>query len=170
MNRKGADPQSIIYTIIVLVSVGIVITLLSNVFSRMYDQFDRNFDNNNQLNGTTAHETLNDIQDVENSVWDYAFLAIFFSYVFFLEFSAYQLRTITFFFWMYVILGILGLFLGTVMSNLWGVYAANSQNAEVIARFPITNLILGEYYPLVVTIIIGLSLVLLFGKQPEVTR
>lgn len=164
MNKKGADPESVMYTIVVLTAIGMIIFLLSHLFSAFYGQVDSYFDRTPQFNNTGAHETLNDIQTVESTAWDYGFLAIFIGYLIILGFTAFATSISPFFFWIYSIFALIGLFLGTILSNTWGEMVEQPIFADTVARFPIMNTILGEGYPIVVTVIVVFSMILLFGK------
>ena len=70
------------------------------------------------------------------------------------------------FFWIFILLGIVILIVGVVLSNIWQETASQSEFAETILRFPITNAILGTYYPTVIVAILFLGMIILFGKFP----
>lgn len=56
--------------------------------------------------------------------------------------------------------------MGVMLSNIWQEAAADPEFAVTLTRFPITNAILGSYFPLIVTGIIVLAMLFIFGKPP----
>ena len=166
MNKKG-DIPSILYAIVAVAVVGIIILFGSHLNNAVYDSFDDYFEGNPTFNDTTAHQTVNEIQTKENSLWDYVFLGIAMGYLLITALSAYSTRISPVFYWIYGILSMVGLACAVLLSNAWQSMVAESVFTETVARLPITNLFLGSYYPTVATAIIVLSMVLLFGKNPN---
>ena len=163
MNKKG-DIQSFLFVIVTLFGIGILIFFMSHILGTMYGEIDNIFQAN-EFNDTEAHQTIQEINSVEQGgVWDYAFLGIFIMYIMVLGFTAFSTRISPIFFWFYTILVMVGLFVATIVSNTWQAMASESTFAVTIARFPITNAILGTYYPTAVTVIAAIFMILLFGK------
>ena len=86
------------------------------------------------------------------------------AYIILIGIFSYQTPINPIFFWISVILAMFWLFVGTLLSNLWQGIAEQPQLADTIARFPIMNAILGSYYPTIVTFILIIGMILLFGK------
>lgn len=164
LNKKGAEPQSILITIASLVIIGIILVLFSNLFSNIYGEIDEQFTEKERFNQTEAHLAITEIQTVENTAWDFAFLGIAIGYIIILGFTAFATRITPFFFWIYIIISIIGLFVAAVLSNVWQEMASNPELTSTIARFPITNTLLGTYYPIFITALLAIVIVLLFGK------
>lgn len=165
LNKKGDFPSTI-YIIISIFIVAILFLFFSHASDQFYDKFDQYFDNNAQFNNSEAHNAINKINVVEQSAWDYGFLAIFLGYVIALIFTAYIGRFNAGFYWIYAILTGLGLLLGVMFANFWKQLAVDPTLSGTVSRFPITDSIL-QNYPLVITIIIFLSLIFLFGKSQQ---
>jgi len=166
MYKKGGIP-SILYAIVAVAVVGIIILFASFMNNAVYDAFDDYFDENPTYNDTTAHQTVNEIQSKENLLWDYVFLGIAMGYLLITALSAYSTRISPIFYWIYGVLSMVGLGCAVLLSNAWQAMVAEAVFAETVARLPITNLFLGTYYPTVTVAIIVLSMVLLFGKNPN---
>lgn len=98
-------------------------------------------------------------------MWDYFFLAIVFAYTLSLMVLAFTTPTNPWLFAIFTILSSIGLFVGVALSNAWQKFAEADAMATTIARFPITDLILGNFYPIFVTIIFTAVMVMLFGKK-----
>jgi len=164
MNKKG-DIPSLLFAVIMLFTIGILFFFGNHVNNAFMDKFDDVL--KDDYNNTVALDTLRDIQDVENSAWDYAFLAIMFGLFLSLILTAFATRISAAFYWLYGIISIIVLLTGTILSNMWQTFAANSEFAVTIGRFPIMDAILGSYYPMVVAGMIFLLMIILFGKMPE---
>lgn len=163
-NKKG-DVASIIYLIISVLVIGILFFTVSHMTRSVYDKFDDILEANPKYNDTVAEDTLDAINTVEQSVWDYAFLIIAIGSMIVLMITSYSVRINPAFFWIYIIMAIVMVFLGVVGSNMWQVYAAAPEYTDTLARFPIMNNILGTNFPLYIFGIILFSVILLFGKS-----
>ena len=91
--------------------------------------------------------TTKKILEVEKSVWDYAFLAIFIGLIIQIIMFAFATRISLAFFWLMLILDLPILLVGVILSNIWQGIASNPQFTETVARFPMTDLILGRKPP-----------------------
>lgn len=164
-NKKG-QVVSMILAVITIFIIGIILLFMNRLNSEVYGSLDSYLEDSD-YNNTEAHQTLQDIEGVENSnIWDYAFLAIFFGVMIQMLLFSFASRQNVAFFWVFVILAIVVLIIGVALSNIWQEIAANPEFATTIARFPITNNILGTYYPTIVTAITFLGMIILFGKFP----
>ena len=164
-NKKG-DIPSLIYAISVLFAIGVILFFFSHIFGSFYTEFDNYFAEQERYNNTEVHDTIKEIESVEKDsrIWDYGFLAFYVSYILILGFTAFSTRISPIFYWVYVIVAMLGLFLGTMLSNMWQEIAIQPTFVETITRFPITNALLGTYYPTAVTVLIVIFIILIFGK------
>lgn len=161
-NKKGQFETKLL-AIISIVIVGVLIFFVSHMNNALFTQMDEYF-NDSDYNGSLAQTKLQRIQTVDRSVWDYAFLAIFAGFVLQIILFSFATRISPAFFWIDMIINIPLLIIGVVTSNIWQELAASPSFAETIARFPITDAILGSYYPIAVIIIIFISSIALFGK------
>lgn len=165
-NKKG-QLVSIILVVITLFIIGIILFFFNHMNKQVYDSLDEYFEGNADLNNTEAHTAVEDLQGVEGSnIWDYAFLAIFIGMMIQMLLFSFASRQNVAFFWLFVVMGILVLIIGTALSNVWQEMAANPEFATTLTRFTITNTILGTYYPTIITGIMFLGLIILFGKFP----
>ena len=163
MNKKG-DAQSIILLIVSLFIIGIIIFFFNHIDDQLFSALSKNLEANPNFNNTEATRALSDIHEADNSVWDYAFLAIVFGYFLALMLSSFSTRISAVFYWIYGLIAIIGLILAVGLSNIWQTAAEKPEFAETILRFPIMDTILGSYYPIFITIIVVISMILLFGK------
>lgn len=147
--------------------VGLLLFFLNHFNKEVYDGFDKYF-NNSQYNDTTAHEALQKFQTLEGtSIWDYAFLAIFIGLMIQMLLFSFATRINIAFYWIFALVGIMILIVGTVLSNVWQEIVANPVFSETILRFPIANMLLGTYYPIAVVGFLFLGMIVLFGKPPS---
>lgn len=167
MNKK-ADFESILYGIISIVVIGIIIFVASHMNLQIYNKLDNTYFNNTPRNDSQAALALDDIRDVEGSrIWDYGFLAVFIGVLITLGLTGYAVRISPVFYWIYAILSLIVLLVGVFMSNAWQEFSSNSEFSATITRFPITNSLLGTYYPTVATAVIVIVMILLFAKTDE---
>lgn len=166
---KKGDLESIFFVIIALGIVGLLLLFISHLNVELYSSFNETISESPQLSDDdVALDTLNEIQDFEDSsLWDYAFLAIFIGYLVVLMLTAFSVRVSPVFFWIYILFSLFGLAAGVMLSNIWEEIATNPEFTATIARFPITNFIIGNYYPIIITGIIAISIIILMGKTPD---
>ena len=166
MINKKAQFASILLVIITIFIIGIILFFFNRLNNELYDSFDEYFNETSETNYSEAHDAVRDIRTVENSVWDYAFLAIFVGLLIQIVMFSFATRINIAFFWLMIIIDIPLLIVGVVLSNIFQEVAANPEMVTTLARFPITNTLLGTYYPMVLTILFFLVAIVLFGKRP----
>lgn len=163
-NKRG-DVASIIYVVMFLIVIGIVVFFLVDLNSELFTEIENALNNTAGLNGTEAVAQATEFKETNQSrLWDYAFLGIFFGSLIAIGLSAYAVRISPAFYWIYGAISLFVLTMGVVLSNVWQDLATEPEFADTIANFPITNAMLGTYYPLIVTAIIVISMIILFGK------
>lgn len=170
MNKK-AQITGVILAVVTLFIVAIILLFMNRLDKEVYDKFDEYMNETPRYNNTEAHDVVEKLQEVESGkIWDYVFLAIFIGMLIQMIVLAFASRTNVLFFWIYVIIGIVILMISVVLSNIWQEVAAEPAFAESILRFPITNTILGSYYPTIITGFIFFGLIFIFGKFPGKTE
>ncbi len=169
MKNKKGQFESVLLAVITIFIIGIIVFFFSHMSKQIYDSLD-DYLETSEYNDTEAHRTLEKIQAVEGSnIWDWAFLAIFIGLIIQIVMFSFATRINIAFYWIMVVLDIPILIVGVVLSNVWQTLAANAEFATTILRFPITNLLLGTYYPIAVTVLIFFASIILFGKKPGAT-
>jgi len=164
-NKKGQF-ASVLLAIITIFIIAIILLFFNRLNNELYDGLDKYFNESTGTNYSEAHDAVMDIRTVENSVWDYAFLAIFIGLIIQIIMFSFATRINIAFFWIMIIIDIPLLIVGVVLSNVWQSVASNTQMVDSIARFPITNAILGTYYPMALTVLFFFVAIMLFGKKP----
>lgn len=163
-NKKG-DIPSIIFVIITIFIIGILFLFSNHVNEQIYGKFEDYLQKD--YNNTEVDEAVTKIHGLEEGrMWDYAFLALAMGYFLSLGLVAFSTRITPIFFWLYAIIAIIGLILATIVSNIWQEAAANPEFATTITRFPITDALLGSYFPIFISGVIVVVMILLFGKFP----
>ena len=165
MNKKAQFEDKLLAVVIIFV-IGVILVFMNVLNDKLYTSLDVYLNDSADYNNSEARDALTKIHDVENSIWDYVFLAIFAALIIQIILFSFATRIELAFYWVLLLLDIPILILGVILSNVWQEIAMNPTLAETIARFPITNMILGTYYPMVVVIIIFLGSIILFGKRP----
>jgi len=162
---KG-DVASIIYVIIFLAVVGIVIFLISHVNNEIFSELETSL-NETGYAGTEAADAAYDFKTSNQSrLWDYAFLGIFMGCMIAIGISAYAVKISPIFYWVYGLMSLFVLAMGVLLSNAWQALAAEPEFATTLTRFTIMNTMLGTWFPTIVTAIIILFMIVLFGKSP----
>ena len=164
--NKKAQFESKLLAIVIIFIIGIILIFFNRLNNEIYDSFDEYFNESTTYNGSEAQIALNEIQDVDNSVWDYAFLAIFIGLILQIIIFSFATKINIAFFWIMLILDIPILIVAVIVSNIWQELAVSPEFVDTIARFPITNAILGTYYPIVAVVIFFFAAIILFGKRP----
>ena len=171
MLNKKAQIVGVILAVVTLFIVAIILLFMNTLNKEVYDKFDKYMNDSPSYNQTEAHDVVKKLQKVEGSlIWDYVFLAILIGMFIQMIILAFASRANVLFFWIYVLLAMVILVIGTVLSNIWQEVAVQPAFAESILRFPITNLVLGSYYPTIVTGFIFLGMIFIFGKFPGQTE
>jgi chromate transport protein ChrA len=164
MNKKG-DIPSLIYIVVIIFVIALIFLFTNHLKDRLYTSLDTYFNSTPTYNESEARTALTTIHTGDNSgMWDYAFLFIAVGMLLVMALTAYSTRISPLFYWIYGVLTMIILMIGVVLSNFWQSIASNSVFSTTITRFPITNLLLGTYYPTMVTAVIIIAIVLLFGK------
>lgn len=167
INKRGQF-ESILIVVITIFVLAVILFFFNHLNSEIYDKFDDYLEGNEKFNETEAHVAIQDIKSVEQSnIWDWAFLAIFIGLIIQIVMFSFATQINIAFYWIMIIIDLPILIVGVVLSNVWQELAANSVFTTTITRFPITNLLLGTYYPIAITIIIFIGSIVLFGKRPN---
>jgi len=167
LTNKRGQFESKLLAVVLLFIVGILLFFLSHLNTELYGSLDDYFNTTEAYNDSEARDALNKIQLVEQSIWDWAFLAIFIGIILQMVIFSFATRINVAFYWIFAVLGIIILIVGTMLSNMWQEIAGTAAFSETIARFPITNLLLGTYFPIVVVAILFIGMIVLFGKPPR---
>jgi len=164
LKKKKGDFISIVYVVVFLAVIGMVIFIVAHLNIELFTGLQAEL-NTAEYNDTEAYAVTAGFKDFSMSrVWDYAFLGLFFGCLIAIGLSAYAIRISPLFYWIYGLLSLFVLAAGVVLSNAWQSLSSDPEFTTTLANFPITNTLLGSYFPLVVTVIIIIAMVILFGK------
>ena len=167
INKKG-QMESFLYVVITIFVIGIILFFFSHLNSKVYDKYDEWMGNETDIVDTTAHETIQKISTVEKTnLWDFAFLAIYVGLIIQLILFSFATRINLAFYWLFALLSLVMLIVGTILSATWQELSVSPEFATTLTRFPITNTLLGTYYPIGITFMIMVGMIVLFGKRPE---
>ena len=165
-NKRG-QIESIILLVITIVIIGIIVFFANHVNRQIYSSLNDKFQEDAEYNNTEVQQVTQKLEDVETSnIWDWVFFAIFIGLNIQMIIFSFASKQSLVFFWLFVIIGIVVLMLAIVLSNIWQSIAVNPEFAVTITRFPIMNLVLGSYFPVIITGVFYLALIVLFGKFP----
>jgi len=163
-NKKG-DIASIIFVVIFVFTIGVFLFFLSDINYRLFDELNNSLTETN-MNTTYTSEAIDDFARTNNSVWDYAFLGIFLGSLIAIGLSAYAIRISPIFYWVYGVMSLVVLAAGAMLSNIWQDLSRDAEFATTLSRFPIMDSILGTYFPLAITAVIVVAMIIIFGKPP----
>ncbi len=163
---KQGDVVSMILVIVSIFIIGILIFFFSHLSDALYTSLGDYFEDT-EFNDTEVTDALDTIHATELVVWDYAFLGLAMGYFLSLLLTAFATKISPVFYFIYAMISLIGLGLATILSNIWQGVSTSPEFATTIARFPITDALLGTYYPTLIGGIIILFMVLLFGKSQD---
>ena len=164
-NKKG-QVASVIVAVVTIFVIGVILLFFNHMNKQIYGSLEEYLEEN--YNNTEAHKTAQELENIEDSkIWDYVFIAVYIGTLISMALLSFATRINIGFFWIFVIFAIIILVVGTMLSNIWQEVAADTEFSETITRFPITNTLLGTYYPSIVTGIIFFMMIFLFGKPPN---
>lgn len=164
LKNKRGDIESIFFVVIFLAVIGFVLFLMSHLNQEIFGELSQNLEKNSTANYTKSVEVVEDFKSRDAVIWDYAFLGIFMGSLIALGLTAYAIRISPVFYWIYGVMSLLVLGTGVILSNIWQEMAVEPEFASTLSNFPIMNLLLGNFYPLAVTGIIIIAMVIIFGK------
>lgn len=163
MNKRG-DFESLLFIIIALIGGAIAFFVLSHLNNSIYTGLQEEM--NVTYSGTESVNALNKIKISNNSIWDYAFLILLIGYVIAMGLTAWSVRISPIFMWIYILMCGFLLVVAVVGANLWQDLSTDTEFAETLTHFPIMDYIMSKL-PIFVTVIIGFTIVFLFGKPSE---
>jgi len=161
-NKKGQFGSTLLVVLLIFI-VAIIIFFSNHIFSQFYQKVADTLEDTG-YNNTEAHTVVQDIRTAENSTWDYAILAIVIGLIIQLVILSFSTRIMPALYWIYILESIVILIVGSILSVIWVTMAENPEFADTILRFPITDIILGNTFMFLITGIIVLGGILLFGK------
>lgn len=162
LKEKKGDIESLIYVIIALFVGGVMIFFFSHFNNELYTSIEAEI--NETYNHTEGFATLKELETSNSNIWDYAFILLFVGHVMALGFTAWFVRVSPIFYWIYFLMAIFVLIAGVTVSNTWQDIVADQEFTTTLARFPMTNYILGEHFMIIETAIIAFTLIILFAK------
>lgn len=166
IKNKRADFASILFVVVFLFVIGVIFFFTTHFKDEIYSHFQEEL-NTTEYNDTEAFDVIGEYRTAEIYAWDYAFLAIFLGSMIALGLTAYAIRISPVFFWVYGLMSLVILVSGVIASNIWQDISDEAEFATTLTYFPITDAILGSYYPLIVVFIIVIGMGILFGKPPS---
>ena len=166
MNKRGQF-ESILVAIAMLFIIGVLFFFMNHLSDALYTGFDEYFESSIDYNNSIPRDTVQEIQTIDNQVWDWAFLAIFIGYLIQMVLLSFATRISVAFYWIFGIMGLVGLAMGVMLSNMWQEIVSIPTFVDTIARFPITNALLGSYYPIVITGLLLIVMIAIFGKPQQ---
>ena len=168
MKNKRGDIPSILFIVIALVFIGVVFLFTNNLFQSLTGGFaDAISESDRYDNNTQAVRSARSIHSQNTRIWDYGFLFIALGSVISLAIVGFSTRISPIFYWVYAVLGFFVLLVAVILSNVWQEMAEDPSFAETIVNFPITDALLGTYYPSLILFALVLTMILLFGKSND---
>jgi len=166
-NKKG-QIGSVILAVVLLFVIAIIFFFSSHVFGQLYGSLNDQLKANPDYNNSVAQQAIAGIEEVEQSIWDYAILAVVFGIVIQLIIFSFATRTSPVFYWLFMLVGLVILVVGAVLSNIWQTIAEKPEFATTVLQFPMTDAILGNGFVLfIISTILLISIIVLFGKGGE---
>jgi len=117
--NKKAQFETKLLAIVMIVIFGIIFFFFNMLNNKLYGSLDEYFNDSEDYNNSEAQDATRKLIGVENSVWDYAFLAIFIGFIIQIIIFSFATQINIVFFWLMVILDIPILIVGVVLSNVW---------------------------------------------------
>lgn len=167
MNKNG-QIVSIIVAIGMIFMVAVTVFFMNNLTVEIFTEFENVLESDELgYNNTEVSDTISNIRFTEENVWDYAVFAVIMGMIIQLSIFAFATRISPVFYWVYAFSSLLVLFIGAILSNIWQEMVANPELASSIARFPLTDAVLGNAFVLFASsLVIVLGIIITFGKSP----
>ena len=164
--KKKAQFESILLVVIFAIIMGVIVFFFNHVNQQLYESLDEYFEEDPKYNDTIAPTTEKLRTFEESRIWDNVVLAVYIGLLIQMLIFSFATRVSPVFFWLFVLSGIIIVITGAMLSNFWQEIVNQPQFAETLTRFPVTNALLGSYYPIAITAVLFLAMIILFGKPP----
>ena len=115
----------------------------------------------------TSQATVDAFQGTKtnlNARLDYLFFGLFIGFILAVIITGWFVGANPIFMFIYFIITIVGVTIGTVLSNVWQQITTSSVFGTTISGFPITNHVL-SYFPLYIAVITFIGIVVMYAKQ-----
>ena len=159
MNKQG-DLQSIIIMIVVVVVMAIIVIIFSKAFLDITDRF-KDFD---KFSNTTI-ETIESVEEKTIPLLDFLIFFSLISLMIALIISSIYIRVHPALTIIFIVGIVVAVFLAAQLANVFAEISETEELASTAAQFSLTNIILGEYFPLIVLITGIIVIVILYSKR-----
>lgn len=158
MNKKGSA-RDVVLIAVILFSIGIGMFMIHSLFNTAVDKMLVTPVINESSAASSALSSAKSLSDR----FDYIFFGLFIGLVLALMITSWFIGGNPVFMFVYFIVVIIAVVLGTIMSNVWDSVSTASVFGVTVASFPLTNHIL-LYLPYYMSVIGILGIIVMFAK------
>jgi len=159
MNKRG-DFTTIIIMVALILGLAIGSIIFYKVFNDISDQLKEvpNFSNN-------TIDTINTAQTSAPKLLDFFVFFVLISFFIGLIIASIYIDVNPAVVIAFIIALIIAVLLAGQVSNVWESFTGQEQLVSSASEFPLTNMILGSYFPVIILVIGVIVIVILYGKS-----
>ncbi len=159
LNKKG-DIQSIIIMIVVVVMMALIVIIFSKAFLDITGELK----SSSQFSNTTI-ETIEGVEEKTIPLLDFLVFFSLISLIIGLIISSIYIKVHPALTIIFIIGGVVAVFLAGQLANVFAEISADPELASTASQFTLTNIILGQYFPLIILIVVIIVVVILYSKR-----
>ncbi len=159
MNKQG-DLQSIIIMIVVVVVMAIIVIIFSKAFLDVTDRL-KDFDKFSN----TSIKTIESVEEKTIPLLDFLIFFSLISLMIALIISSIYIKVHPALTVIFIVGIVVAVFLAAQLANVFAEISETEELASTASQFTLTNIILGEYFPLIVLITGIIVIVILYSKR-----
>ncbi|MHA1225337.1 MAG: hypothetical protein ACTSPV_01175 [Candidatus Hodarchaeales archaeon] len=160
LKNKKADFQSLIVGIIVVFGLALGVILFSKVFIAVTDELKTQEDFSNT--------TINTIESTQSKTIPLLDFFIFFTLVSImigLIVASIYIDVHPALVVVFMIGLVIAVFFSGIFSNVYSEFSSDSEISSTASQFKFTNLILGEHFPIIISVLGVIIIIILYGKS-----
>ena len=161
MNKRGD-----IFQLTALVVILFVVAIIGLIFLTLSQKVTEFYDETGLMNDTAiGRDATNVLYETGPKTTDYMIFLLFLGSVIGLLISASKTQFSSGVFFLFVLLLVITIFVASGMVNIYSGFASADVVVEYSDKLVLTNFIFSKYTPLILTVLGGLIMIIMWGKQ-----
>lgn len=162
INKKKGDIFQVLFAIALLLGVSIAGLLLL----KMTTEVNNFWDDSGLLNETEiGKQSIDTIQDIAPSTTDYAILFLFLGLNIGIVVAAVRTNFSVVVIFLFILLTLIAIIFAAASVNMYQGLAQQEEIVEVSTQLTFINFIFSRWFPLIISIICGLVMLIMYGKS-----
>jgi ammonia channel protein AmtB len=164
IKQKKGDVFQVIFMMIILLIVAIVGLITLKITTEVNDYWDESGLLNETQSGTDAIDTL---QDTAPKTTDYAVMFLFLGMNIGIIIAAVRTNFSPMIIFMFIILTLIAIMFAAGSVNIYQGLAQQEDMLSVSSQLTFTNYLFSKYFPLVISMICAMILLVMYGKSGQ---